>query len=96
MHFTPIPDFTLLYLDDPFRGRHIKPIFINNYLPNEKLKGKTIRIFGWGKKNEDSLSDHLLMSDVHVREILNDAVLKLDHNEGKLSCPGDSGGRLFM
>ena len=90
----------LLKLSEPFVGNGGKASPIDIYEKDaETLIGGTLTISGWGitNANPKTYTDVLWMSNLNVVKMdeQNDELLVLDEENGKVSCGGDSGGKII-
>ena len=95
-------DLALIKLDDPFKGKYIKPLQIEHLwssqfdgisqFSNSDLVGQKVTISGWGRTETGNYPEVLQKQDVLIRGFENKLVT-LTHQVGYGSCRGDSGGR---
>ena len=97
-----IIDLVLLRLSEPLTGKYINPVMIDKLWSHfrfsyseeqitQMLKGKDVKIYGWGQTERGYGSNQLQRQDVNVGW-LRYGVVSLSHQIGCGACRGDSGG----
>ena len=97
-----ILDVVLLRLDQPLTGKYINPVMIDTLWSHfrfsysewkitQMLKGKDVKIYGWGWTEHGGSSNQLLRQDVKIGW-MSYGIMFLTHERGCGSCKGDSGG----